>query len=109
MTIPAGVFKNASGLLNEKIVLRLIGTINGGVVDAAGAKDCFAVKNGSTLNIVLGSLSDCAVSLYNTNGSLVAQQKNVSGTAAFEVTGANGVYIVKIVSGNTAKTLKIMM
>ena len=106
VTIPAGIVKNAEGSLNQKIVLHFVGKIESGV-DQIESNDCFVTNNNGTLNIVLGNLTDCTVELFNATGNLINSISHAQGTATLHVE-SNGLYIIRIVSGDTIKTFKIV-
>lgn len=109
LEIPAGVVKNVSGALNQKIVLHYVGTDKAsGVEDVSGTSDCFVVTDGAGINVILGSFSDCTVQLYNTNGVLLESVKNASGKVTLN-TAVEGVLIVRVKNANgTAKTFKVV-
>ena len=106
VTIPAGIVKNAEGSLNQKIVLHFVGKIESGV-DRIESNDCFVTNNNGTLNVVLGNLTDCTVVLFNATGNLINSISHAQGTATLHVE-SNGLYIIRIVSGDTIKTFKIV-
>ena len=106
VTIPAGIVKNAEGSLNQKIVLHFVGKIESGV-DQIESNDCFVTNNNGTLNVVLGNLTDCTVELFNATGNLINSISHAQGTATLHVE-SNGLYIIRIVSGDTIKTFKIV-
>ena len=49
----------------------------------------------------------CTVELFNATGNLINSINHVQGTATLHVE-SNGLYIVRIVSGDTIKTFKIV-
>lgn len=92
--------------LNQKIVLHFVGKIESGV-DQIESNDCFVTNNNGTLNVVLGNLTDCTVELFNATGNLINSISHAQGTATLHVE-SNGLYIIRIVSGDTIKTFKIV-
>lgn len=109
LEIPAGVVKNASGAFNQKIVLHYIGTEQGsGIENVSGATDCFVVTDGTDINVMLGSLSDCTVQLYNTGGALLESVKGANGKVTFKAPVEGGAFIVCVNANGATKTFKVV-
>lgn len=107
--IPAGIVKNAGGAFNQKIVLHYVGTDKGlGVEDVLGTDDCFIVADGSNIDVVLGSLANCTVQLYNTNGVLIESIQNASNKVTFKAPG-KGMFMVRVNAGGNIKTFKVLI
>lgn len=107
VTIPAGIVENADGDLNQKIVLHFAGKAQSGIEQIEG-NTCFVAQNAGTLQVVLGSLSDCRVELFGSAGNLIDRIDGAQGSASFQP-ATSGLYIVRITSGTTVKTFKVMV
>ena len=106
MTIPAGIVENADGFLNQKIVLHFTGKEQSGIAQVE-SNECFVTQNAGLLQVVLGSLSNCTVELFNTTGHLLDRIDGAQGSVSFQP-AASGLYIVRVTSGNTSKTFKVV-
>ena len=106
VTIPAGIVENADGFLNQKIVLHFTGKEQSGIAQVE-SNECFVTQNAGLLQVVLGSLSNCTVELFNTTGHLLDRIDGAQGSVSFQP-AASGLYIVRVTSGNTSKTCKVV-
>lgn len=106
VTIPAGIVENADGFLNQKIVLHFTGKEQSGIAQVE-SNECFVTQNAGLLQVVLGSLSNCTVELFNTTGHLLDRIDGAQGSVSFQP-AASGLYIVRVTSGNTSKTFKVV-
>lgn len=107
VTIPAGIVENADGDLNQKIVLHFTGKSQSGI-DRIESHECFVAQNGGSLQVVLGSLNDCRVELFNATGNLVDRIDQALGSVSFQP-AADGLYVVRVTSGHTVKTFKVIV
>lgn len=106
VTIPAGIVENADGDRNQKIVLHYTGKEQSGIAQVE-SNECFVTQNAGLLQVVLGSLSNCTVELFNTTGHLLDRIDGAQGSVSFQP-AASGLYIVRVTSGNTSKTFKVV-
>ena len=106
VTIPAGIVMNADGDRNQKIVLHFTGKEQSGIAQVE-SNECFVTQNAGLLQVVLGSLSNCTVELFNTTGHLLDRIDGAQGSVSFQP-AASGLYIVRVTSGNTSKTFKVV-
>ena len=107
VTIPAGIVENADGDLNQKIVLHFTGKAESGIEQLEG-NECFVAQNNGSLQVVLGSLDNCKIELFNMTGSLVDRIDQARGSVSFHPAN-NGIYIVRVTSGDTIKTFKVIV
>lgn len=107
VTIPAGIVENADGDLNQKIVLHFTGKAESGIEQLEG-NECFVAQNNGTLQVVLGSLDNCKIELFNMTGSLVDRIDQARDSVSFHPAN-NGIYIVRVTSGDTIKTFKVIV
>lgn len=104
--IPAGIVKNAEGVLNQKIVLTVQATATSSVEDV-NVSACTAFVNGNNVEVVLGDMTNCTVEMYDLTGKLVNRAANASGSVSFEVEAA-GIYLVRVNDGQTQQTFKLL-
>lgn len=106
VTIPAGIVENADGDRNQKIVLHFTGKEQSGIAQVE-SNECFVAQNAGHLQVVLGPLSDCTVELFDATGHLLDRIDGAQGSVSFQP-AASGLYIVRVTSGNTVKTFKVV-
>lgn len=106
VTIPAGIVMNADGDRNQKIVLHYTGKEQSGIAQVE-SNECFVAQSAGHLQVVLGSLSDCTVELFDATGHLLDRIDSAQGSVSFQP-AASGLYIVRVTSGNTVKTFKVV-
>lgn len=104
--IPAGIVKNADGVLNQKIVLSVQATATSSV-KSVDVNACTAFVNGNVLEVVLGGMENCTVQVFDITGKLVNQAVNASDAVCFNVE-AQGIYLVRVNDGNTQQTFKLL-
>lgn len=106
LTIPAGVVKNAAGALNQNIVLELVGSSTSGVESVSG-NEAFVVNRNGAFDVVLGSLTDCTVEMYNAAGMKVAEANHAEGTVHFAADN-RGLYIIRVAAEGKTLTFKVV-
>ena len=106
VTIPAGIVENADGDQNQKIVLHYSGKVQSGIEQLEG-NACFVAQNAGMLQVVLGELSNCTVELFNATGNLVDRIDGAQGSVSFQP-AAQGLYLIRVTSGGTVKTFKVV-
>lgn len=106
VTIPAGIVENTDGSQNQKIVLHYTGKEQSGIEQLEGDA-CFVARNGGSLQVVLGSLSNCTVELFNATGNLIDRIDGAQGSVSFQP-AAGGLYLIRVTSGQTVKTFKVV-
>lgn len=106
VTIPAGIVENADGDQNQKIVLHYTGKVQSGIEQLEG-NACFVAQNAGMLQVVLGELSNCTVELFNATGNLVDRIDGAQGSVSFQP-AAQGLYLIRVTSGGTVKTFKVV-
>ena len=104
--IPAGVVKNESGVLNQKIVLTVQAAATSSV-ESVDVNACTAFVNGNTLEVMLGGMTNASVQVYDITGKLVNQAVNASDAVTFNVE-AQGIYLVRVSNGETHQTFKVL-
>lgn len=107
VTIPAGIVKNASGALNQKIILQFTGW-DGSGVEVVKSSDCFVYKTGDMLNVALGDFAGSEVSVFNLSGAKVASVKCADENVTIEGL-SSGVYIVNVDGKGEKLTFKVIM
>ena len=103
--IPAGTFSNASGALNQKIVLHFTGKSDGtGICDLI-TDNCVLLTYGDRMELQLGSLTGCDVRLYDSTGRLLRTVADASGIVSLD-TPAEGLLFVQVSYEGTSYTFK---
>lgn len=106
VTIPAGIVENTDGYQNQKIVLHFTGKVQSGI-DQLEGNACFVAQNGGVLQVVLGSLNNCTVELFNATGNLIDRIDGAQDSVSFQP-AARGLYLIRVTSGQTVKTFKVI-
>ena len=70
------------------------------------AMNCNVTVNGAM--IYISSEKDGYATLYNVNGAMIASTEVVAGNASIPA-AQKGLYLVKVVTGNQAKTFKVVI
>lgn len=102
LVIPAGLFKNSAGSVNERTVLHY--TKGSGVNDI----DAQTIVIAADANTIVVKAANAKVDVYTAAGVNVAATATVGGQA--RISGlASGIYLVRAVQGDVVKTVKVRL
>ena len=102
LVIPAGLFKNSAGSVNERTVLHY--TKGSGVNDI----DAQLIAIATSANTIVVKAANAKVDVYTAAGINVAATTTTGGQAC--ISGlASGIYLVRAVQGDVVKTVKVRL
>ena len=105
LVVEAKAFFN-NDAFNNDIVIKYGGVVTG--IEEAVKSDFYLVKKAGCLEVHLANDSVASIQIYNAAGQLVSSENNVSGTVLFGNLN-KGVYVVKVVSAQGSKSVKVLM
>ncbi len=102
LVIPAGLFKNAAGSVNEQTVLHYTKASGVNAIDAQ------SIVVAAEAGTIIVKAANAKVDVYTAAGVNVAATATVGGLA--RISGlASGIYVVRAVQGDVVKTVKVRL